>query len=562
MPAMNAMNNCGSNADQGAFASPRSESESARLPDGPLQQPLGLRAPIEASSEVLLSGVTGAEQLKQQLCDLQHYTRSLFESSIDSLMNIDPRGVITDTNQQWEQLTGCSRGELIGSAFKEHFTDPARAENGIRLALREGKVTSYELTARAKDGKETMVCLNATTFNDQGGQPQVIFAAARDETERKRAESHFRGVMESAPEAMVILGQTGLILGVNSQTELLFGYARDELVGQPVGWLVPNRQPASHPAEGLAYFQKPRTRPVGEGPTLFGVRKDGSEFPVEVNLSPLETEEGILVIRDISARKQIEQAIHEKNLELEKASQAKDRFLARMSHELRTPLNAIIGFTGTLLMLLPGPLTDEQEDQLKTVERSATHLLSLINDLLDLAKIESGKVELHLVPVPCQSVVEEVIDALRPMAEQRQLTLSARIPEGDVLVRTDRRALTQILLNLTTNGLKFTERGGVRISLTQRTAEAGTITEISVADTGVGIRPEDQSRLFQAFEQVRENGKVQQGTGLGLQVSQKLARLLGGYVSLQSEPAKGSTFTLTIKDQPHGGEHSVGRGSS
>jgi signal transduction histidine kinase len=219
-----------------------------------------------------------------------------------------------------------------------------------------------------------------------------------------------------------------------------------------------------------------------------------------------------------------------------------------MSHELRTPLNAIIGFTGTLLMELPGSLNGDQKEQLQTVETSATHLLSLINDLLDLAKIESGKVELRRESVICQAVVQEVLTALRPMAEAKGLRLEASCPPEDLVVQTDRRALTQVLLNLTNNGIKFTDRGEVRIELKRRVDNGSADTVISVADTGVGIRPEDQARLFQAFEQLNGPGRErQQGTGLGLHLSQKLAELLGGHISLQSEYGKGSTFTLVLR---------------
>ena len=232
-----------------------------------------------------------------------------------------------------------------------------------------------------------------------------------------------------------------------------------------------------------------------------------------------------------------------------------------MSHELRTPLNAVIGFTGALLMKLPGPLNDEQEDQLLTVERSATHLLSLINDLLDLAKIESGQVELQVVPVPVQDVIDEVIEALKPVSEQKQLELTSEAPDREVPVRTDRRALTQIILNLTNNSHKFTERCTVQIKENKHKDQYGTRTEISIADTGIGIRPEDQRLLFQAFQRVRGKSKVvQQGTGLGLYISQKLASLLGGRIDFDSEPGKGTTFTLTIREKRNGGENLADRG--
>jgi signal transduction histidine kinase len=249
----------------------------------------------------------------------------------------------------------------------------------------------------------------------------------------------------------------------------------------------------------------------------------------------------------INERQRFEQALQEKNLELENVNLAKDRFLASMSHELRTPLNAVIGFTGILLMRLPGPLTDEQEKQLCTVQTSAKHLLSLINDLLDLAKIESGHVELRLEPVIYQHVVREVAATLRPLAEAKGLTFTAAVPESDLMVRTDRRALSQILINLATNAIKFTDTGSVRLALAQQVVGAQTHITLQVIDTGIGIRPEKQASLFQAFSQAESTVRYRQdGTGLGLYLSQKLAELLGGQIVFESTYGTGSTFTLLL----------------
>jgi len=220
-----------------------------------------------------------------------------------------------------------------------------------------------------------------------------------------------------------------------------------------------------------------------------------------------------------------------------------------MSHELRTPLNAIIGFTGTLLMKLPGPLTGDQDKQLKTIQTSARHLLSLINDLLDLAKIESGKVELNLERVTCQSVLEEVATALKPLAENKGLEFAYAKPERDVEIRTDRRALSQIVINLANNGIKFTEQGTVRLGLAERIDNGTRFTEISVTDTGIGIREEDQKKLFQAFEQM-ESGRRNEGTGLGLHLSQKLAGLIGARIEFTSKFGKGSRFSLLLPSEP------------
>ena len=242
--------------------------------------------------------------------------------------------------------------------------------------------------------------------------------------------------------------------------------------------------------------------------------------------------------------------LQDKNLELANAMQAKDRFLATMSHELRTPLNAIIGFTGTLLMKLPGPLNTDQEKQLGTVQGSARHLLALINDLLDLAKINAGKVELKLEPTACRGVLEEVAATLRPLAERKGLQLTVDEHAEELVAQTDRRALSQIVLNLASNAIKFTERGSVRLGLARRAAPGGQTIEISVTDSGIGIRDEDQAKLFEAFTQLDSGSRRgQEGTGLGLHLSQKLAGLMGARIEFASAPGKGSRFSVLVPAQ-------------
>ncbi|MTV54584.1 hybrid sensor histidine kinase/response regulator [Pseudoduganella buxea] len=241
-----------------------------------------------------------------------------------------------------------------------------------------------------------------------------------------------------------------------------------------------------------------------------------------------------------------------KNLELAEASRMKSAFIANMSHELRTPLNAIIGFTGALLMKLPGPLTTEQDKQLNTIRSSARHLLSLINDILDVAKIEAGKVTLSIETVQCQNLVNEVAETLRPLATQKGLALEVRLEAQPVSLDTDRRALTQILINLANNAIKFTEKGTVRISLAMGTREDGSKTvEFSVADSGAGIRTEDQAKLFQAFSQLDSTStRHAEGAGLGLYLCQNLSNVLGGSLYFTSEFGKGSVFTLAMKAGP------------
>ncbi len=482
--------------------------------------------------------------------------RDLLESMPDAILILNHTGRMVLVNGRAEAVFGYTRSELVGqlvevllptryhSAHVGHrfrfFTQPRTREMGAGL----------ELYGLRKSGEEFPVEISLSPLRTDEGI--LVMSAIRDITDRKKAEQKFRGLLESAPDSMVIVNRSGQIVLVNTQTEKLFGYSRAELLGELVDILVPDRFRHRHPDNRTRYFDDPKVRPMGAGLELHGRRKDGSEFPVEISLSPLETEEGTLVgssIRDITERKRFEHTLQEKNVELERASRAKDRFLATMSHELRTPLNAIIGFTGTLLMQLPGPLTAEQDKQLRTVQSSGKHLLSLINDLLDLAKIESGKVHLELQPVILQEVIREVCTALQPAADKKGLALQVQIPAADITIRTDRRSLSQILINLTNNAIKFTEQGQVRLEASQGRENGAMVTVISIVDTGIGIRDCDQTTLFEAFNKVSSNSqRGAESTGLGLNLSQKLAELLGGVISFQSTYGSGSRFTLALRE--------------
>ena len=369
--------------------------------------------------------------------------------------------------------------------------------------------------------------------------------------DRPNADHHYRALLEAAPDAMVLADRRGLIVLVNSQAERLFLFERSQLIGQPVEMLLPGRLRHSHLAHRTQYWMEPRVRPMGTGQDLVGLRQDGTEFPVEISLSPIDLEEGQLVcasIRDATPRRLIEQKLRDKNLELERASQAKDQFLASMSHELRTPLNAVIGFAGTLLMRLPGPLNADQEQQLRTIQRSGRHLLSLINDLLDVAKINAGKADCDLEPVDCGALLAEVVDTLRLQATEKGLLLALHVPEAAVCLQTDRRSLTQIVMNLLANAIKFTPSGRVDLTLSRSIGEDGEITRISVRDTGPGIAKEDQTQLFEPFARVRTRDRTApSGTGLGLHLSARLAAVIGGRITVDSAAGAGSTFTLLIR---------------
>ena len=421
-----------------------------------------------------------------------------------------------------------------------------------------------DLFGARKDGTEFPVEINLSPLETDEGV--VVSSAIRDTSQRKRAEEKFRALLESAPDAMVIADRSGRIALVNAQTERLFGFAREELLGREIEMLVPRRFREAHGAHRRQYSADPRARGMRAGGDLFGLRKDGTEFPVEISLSPLQTEGGVLVssaIRDITKQKLLQEQLRLKNDEvvrqyrrvqeadalksefLEKANHLKSVFLANMSHELRTPLNAIIGFSELMHDGKVGPVSAEHKEYLGDILMSSRHLLRLINDVLDLAKVESGRMEFRPEPVDVPRIVDEVRDVLRTLAAEKRIHIEVEIDPRSTGIVTDPARLKQVLYNYLSNALKFShDEGRVRVSVHP---EGEDEIRIEVEDAGIGIQPDDINRLFVEFQQLdASTAKKYPGTGLGLALTKRIVEDLGGRVGVRSTPDRGSVFFAVL----------------
>ncbi|TDR73243.1 hybrid sensor histidine kinase/response regulator [Paludibacterium purpuratum] len=364
----------------------------------------------------------------------------------------------------------------------------------------------------------------------------------------------FRGrlapFIEAIPNAVVVVDSEGHIAALNARTEAWFGYAHDELLGKPIETLLPPDLRRNHVHLRQSFMQALAARPMGQGRELFACRKDGSEFPVEIGLNPLATSKGTMVLSsiiDITERKDNEARFHAQAAQVAQASRYKSEFLANMSHELRTPLNSILILSEQLCANSQNNLLPKQLNYAEIIHQSGQDLLALIEDILDLSRIEAGKLEIHEEPLAPKELRDYMRRAFTPVAEARQLTLSCEVsPQVPDVVIVDFKRLYQIVKNLFSNASKFTSAGG-RVGILIDADINAEELRISVSDTGSGIPPSKQEEIFQAFVQLDGTASRRySGSGLGLAIARQLASLLGGSLGVESTVDVGSTFTLYL----------------
>jgi PAS domain S-box-containing protein len=477
------------------------------------------------------------DRVENSLRQTAQTLETVIEASPLALITLDTENRIRMWNRGAEQMFGWKQEELVGQPMQE----PPQVR---------------------KDGTPLSLSVWTALLHDQHGNLNGKLCVVADVTEEKRlaeerAEAdiskRFRTLLESAPDAILEVDENGTIVVANVQAERLFRYHREQLVGHPVEKLIPQRYRSGHYEHRESYSHHPVTRPMGTGLDLYAVRSDGTEFAVDINLSPLRDDDGghvICTIRDVSERRRTEEQIRMlnqnlelRNREVERANRLKSEFLASMSHELRTPLNAIIGFSELLGEQTSSILNEKQKRFLGHIQQGAKHLLDLINDILDLSKIEAGRLELRYENFTMETALGEVLSVLRPLAAVKNLQLESNVPH-DAVLNADRVRFKQILYNLLSNAIKFTPEAG-RVWI-EALPEATQVT-LMVGDTGIGIPPEEQSAIFDTFHQVGATTKgVREGTGLGLAITRRLVEQHGGKMWLKSEPGRGSEFYLTL----------------
>jgi PAS domain S-box-containing protein len=463
---------------------------------------------------------------------------SIIQSSHDAVISNTLEHVITSWNPGAERLYGYTAEEMTGRHIEVIIPmEDRQREVGVLSAVARGeRVEQYQARRSRKDGTTVEVSLTMCPIADRGGAVVGVASVARDVTERQRAEARFRGLLDAVPDAMVCIRDDGRIALVNAQTERLFGYRRDELVGQPVEILVPDAIRGAHLGHRAGYEADPQPRPMGAGSQLAGRRRDASTFPADISLSTIDTEEGPLItaaVRDMTEHQQVK--------DLERANRDMEAFAYSVAHDLRAPLRALSGFSEALLEDYEDTFDDEGRDYAGRIVEASEQMATLIDDLLRLSRISRAEVHLHAVDLGAE--VTRIAEELQRGHPGRRVSFAIQQP---VQVQADPGLICTVLQNLLENAWKFTS-GQHKASIEFGAIPAGDgRLGCYVRDNGAGFDPAYSNQLFQPFQRLHKTREFP-GTGVGLASVRQIVERHGGCVRAEGAIGKGAAFHFTLK---------------
>jgi PAS domain S-box-containing protein len=525
--------------------------ETERLRKDGRRVPISLTISPIRSADGTMIGVSKLARdvtLQREAARTSALLSAIVESSDDAIISEDLTGIITSWNNAAQRMFGYIGAEIVGQTALKLIPPELRTEEPAILdRLRAGeRIDHYETVRLRKDGRRIDVALTISPIKGTSGNIFGVSKVVRDITSDRKADHALRllaAIVDSTDDAIVSKDLNGIVTSWNAGAERIFGYKAEEMIGRPVEVLFPRDRLDEEPkildrlkrGDRVDHYQTVR------------VRKSGEAIHVSLTISPIKDASGRVVgaskiARDITKEKQWVAQLAAMNEDLKRVDRMKSEFLAIMSHELRTPLNSILGFASVLRQGRSGPVTDNQIKQLNLIHASGKHLLNLINDVLDLSRIEAGRLELDCEDFQPGEVIEEAIRTLALQTAQKKLTVHSRVDFAGIIY-SDRKRFFQIVLNLLNNAVKFTQHGTIDIAV----AAQGDQLVVRVTDTGIGIPEDKLSTLFQAFSQVEGSSRRRhEGTGLGLYLCKKIITVLQGEITVDSEPNRGSVFTFRI----------------
>jgi PAS domain S-box-containing protein len=463
-----------------------------------------------------------------------------------AIFMMDPRGQILSWNAGAERIKGYRADEIIGQNFSCFFPpediEQGRPEEILRLTSAAGRHEEQGTRVR-KDGSRFLASLTFTALHDQAGDLRGFSEFSHDLTESKESAAKYRGLLEAAPDAMVVVNQAGVIVLVNVQAERQFGYRRDELVGHKVVNIIPEGFAERLIADATRSTAEALAQQIGMGIELSGRRKDGTEFPIEIMLSPLESAKGILVtaaIRNISARKKAEQELAVANQVLEESNLELKQFAYIASHDLQSPLRSIAGFVQLLQQEYEGELDEQAQDWIRRTVLAVARMQTLIRDLLSYSRVDARSGP--FTQIPFLDIVNDALTLLESsIHDSRGQVTCGKLP----IVMGDRSQLVQLMQNLISNGFAYRSDKPSRIDISATLSGKDWI--FSVRDNGIGIDPKHYEHIFEIFKRLH-NQRDHPGTGIGLAVCRRVVNRHGGKIWVESEPGYGSTFHFTIPE--------------